>query len=639
MISSPEKSDLVQSYLEHDAAGRAALFRALLRELKTVAAQDEAAAFEPAAQAVSIDLDYTSLLSLRRFLQRPRAPGVVPIRLAILGGPTTHQLKSLIEVFLAAARVPVEVYEGGYGLFRHEILSQESGLDLFKPQIIFLATGERDVAGPVTPRASKEHVDSLLQSETETWRRLWDVAHERWGASVVQNLFEIPPWGALGHYACRCPGARETYLERLNHVLGETAPAHVALHDLRPLVLEAGARAWFDPRFYFEAKMPCAPECLVTYAHSVSKVVLAMVGRSRKVLILDLDNTLWGGVIGDVGAGGIVLGQGSAPGEAFLAFQTYVKDLRERGILLAVCSKNDERTARSAFELRDDMILRLEDMSCFVANWNDKATNIQGIAGRLNLGLDSFVFVDDNPAERAVVRRFLPEVAVPDLPPDPADYVAAVARHRYFETISWTTEDSSRAAYYAHDAERRALAADAPDLDTFLASLDMSARLQPVQASNLERVTQLVNKSNQFNLTTRRRTSGEIKAMAGDPDWRTLTVSLNDKLGDNGLISVIFLKRENARFLIDTWLMSCRVLSRGVEQLALNRLVELAGECGVRSLVGTYTPTERNGLVRDHYASLGFDASGSEGESTIWSLAVDQFAPRPCHIRVEAAID
>ena len=230
----------------------------------------------------------------------------------------------------------------------------------------------------------------------------------------------------------RHPAARENYLERLNRLLAERAPAHVRLHDLRGLAAEAGARTWFDPRFYLEFKMPCGPECLVAYAHSVVSLLRAVVGKSKKVLALDLDNTLWGGVVGDLGAGGIALGQGSGEGEAFLAFQTYAREFRERGIVLVVCSKNDDDKAREPFEKRPDMVLKLDDISCFVANWQNKADNLRSIAERLDLGLDAFVFVDDNPAERALVRRFLPEVAVPDMPEDPAGYVQAVVLHRYF---------------------------------------------------------------------------------------------------------------------------------------------------------------------------------------------------------------
>jgi HAD superfamily phosphatase (TIGR01681 family) len=412
----------------------------------------------------------------------------------------------------------------------------------------------------------------------------------------------------MGHYALRHEASRENYLGRLNRLFAEQAPPHVVLHDLNALVSAAGAREWFDPRFYLEAKMPCGPECLVSYAHSVTGLILAIRGKSRRVLVLDLDNTLWGGVVGDEGAEGIQLGQGSGQGEAFLAFQDYCKQLHDRGILLAVCSKNDDEVARRPFRLRDDMILKLDDISCFIANWNNKAGNLREIARRLELGVDSLVFVDDNPAERAIIRRFTPEVAVPDMPEE----------------------------FYAQNAERARLASSFADLDSFLGSLDMRAKVEPVNPLNVERVTQLVNKSNQFNLTTRRRTRVEIEAVAQDPNWQTFAISLADRLGDNGLISVIFLLQSGDSMEIDTWLMSCRVLQRTVEQLALNEIVAACKSRGCRTVTGLYIPTERNGMVKDHYGRLGFQPSGAQDSATCWVLRADEaYQPRQTYIRVE----
>ncbi|MCC6862404.1 MAG: HAD family hydrolase [Bryobacterales bacterium] len=630
--------DTLERYLESDARQRTGLFKSFLAALKQLRSQDPKAAAAAARRAVSPDLDYTSLLALKRFIHAGKAgPGQEEaLRIAVLGGPTTLQLVELIRIFLAGRDLTFELYECEYGLFRQEILTPGSGLDCFRPNIVFLATGARDVGVFPPVAAGREEVERMAEEELSGWAGLWQVVRERWGATVIQNSFDIDPWGVLGHYSLRHPASRENYLALLNRRMAEQAPAHVVLHDLNSLVVAAGARDWFDPRFYLEAKMPCGPECLVAYAHSAAGLVLAIRGKSRKVLVLDLDNTLWGGVVGDDGAEGIQLGQGSGQGEAFLAFQAYCRQLHDRGILLAVCSKNDEEIARRPFRLRDDMILTLDHISCFIANWNNKADNLREIARRLELGVDSLVFVDDNPAERAVVRRFAPEVAVPDMPEDPAGYVAALARHRYFETVSWTREDASRAQYYAQNAERARMASAFADLDSFLGSLEMRARIEPVNPLNIERVTQLVNKSNQFNLTTRRRTRAEIEALSRDPDWHTLTISLADRLGDNGLISVIFLVQSHGSLEIDTWLMSCRVLQRTVEQLALNEIVAAARARGCHTVTGLYIPTERNGMVRDHYGRLGFQASGADDSAARWVLRVDEsYQPRHTYIRTE----
>lgn len=618
-----EKLDLLHGQLQIDASSRAAQFPDFIQALKQMRqAGHNAEVYRWACRAVSPLLDYSSLMALRTILSlEPKKSGAQNvIRLAILGGPTTVQLRHLIEVFLAGEGIAAELYECEYGLFRHEILTPGSGLDLFQPTVVFLAVGARDLARLPALDADAKAVARLADEEIAGWMQLWKTINSRWNAVVIQNNFEISMGSVLGHLALRHPGAREHYLQRLNDLLGERAPDYVLLHDLRGLAAEAGAKSWFDPRFYFEFKMPCGAECLVSYAHSVVSLLRAVAGKSKKVLVLDLDNTLWGGVIGDVGSGGICLGQGSGEGEAFLTFQTYAKDLQKRGILLAICSKNDDDKAREPFEQRDDMILKLADISCFLANWENKADNLRAIAARLDVGLDALVFVDDNPAERALVRRLLPEVAVPDMPEDTAGYVQALALHRYFELASFTREDTARARYYAENAQRQDLAARATDVDSFLASLKMRMKVSAVTEVNVERSTQLVNKSNQFNLTTRRYTLAQVRDMAASPDWRTLTFSLADSLGDNGLISVIFLHKHGTALSIDTWVMSCRVLQRGVEQFTRNELVDITRAAGCTRILGVYIPTGKNGMVKDHYRKLGFEPTGEDGDKTFWSL-------------------
>ena len=523
--------------------------------------------------------------------------------------------------------------------FGTKILTPGSGLDRLAPEIVFLATGARDVTRLPPPDADAAAVEQFAETELADWMQLWETAKSRWNATLIQNNFDPPPDRVFGHYTLRHPAARENYLTRLNSMLAEAAPGYVVLHDLQSLAAEAGAVSWFDPRFYHEFKMPCGAECLPGYAHSVVSLLRSISGRSKKVLALDLDNTLWGGVVGDVGPGGIKFGQGSGEGEAFLAFQRYAKELSQRGIVLAVCSKNDPEKAKEPFEKRADMVLRMADISAFVANWNNKADNLRAVADRLELGLDSIVFVDDNPAERALVRRFVPQVAVPDLPEDPSGYIAALARHRYFETTSFTREDSARARYYFDNSRRKELAAGAPDLEAFLASLRMKMKVEPINDLNIERSTQLINKSNQFNLTTRRYTLAEVRGLIESPEWRTLTFSLRDELGDNGLISVILLRKQGDALAIDTWLMSCRVLQRGVEQFARNELVDLCRAEGCVRLLGTYLPTAKNSLVVDHFAKLGFSAAGSDGAATFWELSADAAAtPLPHFIQRDACL-
>jgi FkbH-like protein len=334
------------------------------------------------------------------------------------------------------------------------------------------------------------------------------------------------------------------------------------------------------------------------------------------------------------------LGQGDPEGEAFLEFQRYIKCLRQRGVILAVCSKNSEAIAQEVFEKHPESVLRLDDISSFVANWDDKAANLARIARELNIGMNSLVFVDDNPTERSIVRRLCPEVAVPEIPEDPAYYIRAIDRHRYFPALTVSSEDLQRTQFYRANASRHQLGSSAEDLNSFLASLVLVGRIEPICPASLERSAQLISRSNQFNLTTRRRSNGELLSMIADPDWLTMTVSLEDRFGDNGLISVVLAKIDRDTLAIDTWLMSCRVLKRGVEQFLLNHLVACARERGLTRVLGEFIATPKNELVRDHYAGLGFSQIGGEAPGyTVWELRLDDtWQPLPNFIR-EASHD
>jgi FkbH-like protein len=637
--SNPD-TDALDAFIQLDVSSRGERFSDFLSALeKFCQTGREADAFAWARRAVDPQLDYASAMDLHRFLvPGPPTDSNIskPVRLAILGGSTTHQLRDLIEVFLAGEQIRAEIYEADYGLFRQEILMPGSGLDQFGPQVIFLATSCRNIGGFPRMLEDETSVKQLLDTEVSEWAWLWETANTRWNATIIQNNFEVQPGSVIGHFNQRHAASREQYVERLNRLLADRAPAYVLIHDLRGLSSELGTRAWFDPRYYYEYKMPCGPELLVPYAHSIVSLLCAIAGKSKKVLVLDLDNTLWGGVIGDLGAGAIRFGQGSGEGEAFLAFQTYALQLRQRGVLLAVCSKNNESAAREPFEKRDDMVLKLADISCFVANWENKADNLRNIARQLDLKPDSLVFVDDNPAERALVRRLAPEVAVPDMPEDPAGYIQALAIHRYFETVGLTAEDAARTQYYADNNKRREMAAGSSDVSSFLISLKMHSKVEPINEFNIERVTQLLNKSNQFNLTTRRRTVAEVRELTNSADWRTLTFTLVDALGDNGLISIILLRGCGKALEIDTWVMSCRVLLRGMEQFARNQVVEIARSGGFESITGCYIPTEKNSMVKDHFPSLGFTPAGTDGGQTFWTLQLNSATePLPTFIERE----
>jgi FkbH-like protein len=619
---------------------RFGLFVELLKQASEQGCQEDVRSV--LRSAIVPTLDYTSLRGLYR-LKRHLSPMVgvsqPMLRLAVLGGFTTDQLTQLIDLFLFGLGICVEIYEAEYGVFRQEIIDQRSDLYQFRPHLVYIATTWRDLAHYPGPRASAAQVADAVTQEVAEWRNLWNTAHERAGCQIVMDNVAPPPWRVFANQEAAHPASLGRYVTEVNRGLAGESQRYVSMHDVDSLSAEIGRWTWHDERLYHHAKLPCAPEILVQYAHSVAALVGAMRGAAKKCLVLDLDNTIWGGVIGDDGLAGIAIGQGDPESEAFLAFQRYLKGLRDRGVILATCSKNDERNAREPFEKHAEMVLRLDDISCFVANWNDKATNLRVIAQELNIGLSSLVFVDDSPAERALVRRFVPDVAVPEMPEDPAEYIWAIARHRYFEMAEIATEDFQRTEYYKANAERKRAESATMDIDAYLRSLEMWARIDVVRSETLDRTVQLINKSNQFNLTTRRYSVAQVMGMVQDSRWVTRTVFLADRFGDSGLISVLLARVEEQSLEINTWLMSCRVLKRGVEAFLLNQLCALARSRGLRTLSGEYIPTPKNELVRDHYASLGFRGRGVHPDGrTEWYLDLDSWTPLP-HFIKESPVD
>jgi FkbH-like protein len=628
--------DFITEFLSAAPENRQPALRKLLGELKKAAVAKPREASLALRRLVSPDLEYSAAEAFSRIyqsLKKSHPPASVK-KLAILGSFTTHQLAALIELYLFAAGISVEVYEADYGILQQEILDPTSRLHEIGADILYLAPSRRSLGHRPSLGDSPARVDELVHQEVQSWYSLWTAAHARLGCQIIQNNFDSPPHRTMGNHEMRHHAGLARFIAKLNHALQDAAPVYVAIYDVDHLAASAGRWAFGDDRFYYHAKLPCAPEFLAQYAHGVASVIAAQSGAAKKCLVLDLDNTLWGGVIGDDGIGGIRLGQGNPEGEAFQAFQHYIADLARRGVILAVCSKNTDAVAREAFDTHPEMVLRSSDIAAFIANWDDKATNLRRIAKQLEIGLDSLVFVDDNPMERGLVRQLAPEVAVPEMPEDPSGYIQALDRHCYFQTVSIGAEDLSRGAMYQANAQRQQAESSAGNIDDFLKSLAMKARVEPVNSQNLERVVQLIGRSNQFNLTTRRHGTSAVLKMTQNPDWITLTVSLADRFGDNGLICVMLGRIESSDLFIDTWLMSCRVLKRGVEALCRNLLCKAASQRQLKALVGEYIPTPKNALVKDHYASLGFQMDADLGNGhTRWRLPLADVTPLPTFIQ------
>jgi FkbH-like protein len=628
--------ELISVFLAAPPSVRLQPLRELLAALKKAAQAEPLVAAAALRRVIGPDLDYTSIDALLRQFRnlRKSLPAQAQKKVAVLGSFTTQPLIGFIELYLFAAGLDVQIYESDYGVMHQEILDPSSRLHAFRPDILFLATSRRSLGRSPNPQDDAVKIYQLVADEVAGWMSLWTSAHDSFGCQIIQNNFDPPPWRVLSNHEKRHPAGPARFISKVNDALQDSAPSYVTIHDIDHLAATAGRWAWGDDRFYYHAKLPCAPEFLAGYAHSVASIITAQSGQGKKCLVLDLDNTLWGGVIGDGGIEGIRLGQGDADGEAFHAFQHYCRDLARRGVILAVCSKNTESVAREAFEKHPEMVLRLDDIACFVANWDDKASNLRRIAAQLDIGLDSLVFIDDNPAERGLVRQALPEVSVPELSEDPAGYIQSIDKHSYFQTVAVAAEDFKRGEMYKSNALRQQAQVASGNIDNFLKSIDMRARVEPVNEVNLERVAQLIARSNQFNLTTRRHSAAAVMKMTQSPGSFTMAISLTDRFGDNGLISVILGRSDEGELLIDTWLMSCRVLKRGVELFARNYLVELAKQRGLKALRGEYIPTKKNVLVRDHYSGLGFDCiSGEPGMHSEWRLATDGCADLPNFIQ------
>lgn len=559
-------------------------------------------------------------------------PAARRARVAVLGSYTTAQFAALLRIATARAGVDVEIYESGYDQYRMELLNPESRLYAFRPDIVVLAVHD----GAVTLPEHSDDPEAAVDAELARWTSLWDLVADRLGARVVQHMFAVPPEVALGHLARRVPGSRYAMLHRLNSRLGEAAGDRVGLVDCERLSASAGKHVWFDARYYHLAKQAVGLDVVALLARHTAAVIGAQLGLSRKCLVLDLDNTLWGGVLGEAGPHGIALGSG-AVGEAYSAFQRYVLELKRKGVVLAVCSKNNDADVREAFQQNPDMLLRLEDIAVLMASWEDKPAAIRRIAERLGIGLDSLVFVDDNPAEREAVRQLVPEVDVVALPAEPAGYVRALADYPFFEMAAVTAEDAARTDQYRARAEAAAGQASAGSLEEFLDSLDMHAVIDPITEANIARVTQLIGKTNQFNLTTHRLAQAEVELIGSDPAWLSQVVRLRDRFADHGIIGVLLACQRDTVLEVDTWLLSCRVIGRRVEETMMAEVLRAATARGCTLVRGTYLPSPKNGQVADLYERLGFTPAGTDPESgaTFWERALPASLEAPAAIGLD----
>jgi len=578
-------------------------------------------------------LDFNQLHSLGQAISRMTADDHDLVRLGVLSNGTTDLLLPTLVASALRHRVWVEVVGTDFDQVSAQALDPRSVLNQRRCHYILLAVDHRGLHLTVSP-GDRARAEETVAAAVEYIDSIRSALKSASGCTTILQTVPQVCEDVFGSLERLVPGTLQWLIAQYNQELRlRIASSADLLLDVARLAELLGTTQWHDPVQWTLGKFPFAHACVPLYADWVGRLLGSARGNARKCLVLDLDNTLWGGVIGDDGLTGLVLGNGSPLGEAYLKIQETALALRERGIILAVCSKNDDGIARGAFRTHPEMLLKEQHLAVFQANWQDKASNLKAIAQTLNIGLDSLVLLDDNPVERAQVREALPEVAVPELPEDPAFYAQTLLAAGYFEPVAFTDEDRERANQYQSNASRAQELGAATDLSSYLRSLKMRAIFGPFDSVGRSRITQLINKTNQFNLTTRRYSQSEITDLEKVGSGLTLQVRLIDRFGDNGMIAVVICRAYEADWIIDTWLMSCRVLNRGVEQAMLNYVVSRARAAGVRGLIGEYLRSERNAIVKDLYARLGFAPLEIEYHRSLWRLEVASFVP------VDAPID
>jgi FkbH-like protein len=567
-----------------------------------------------------------------------RAQGLLPIHLLVLSASTASHLTDalvgtairygfLLQVTLVEYEEPEPWFEANREALKNNPVD-----------FVLLASDSRmlRLASPLgDEQAAAQTVDAALGRIA----RITEVASAATAKPVILQTLAGDPDASQVNMDLGLPGSPRYLTDAFNRRLAQQARrASHLLFDVGGLANLVGQAAWSAARYWYAAKYPFATAMIPLYADHVMRIIAAQMGRSRRVLVLDLDNTLWGGVVGDDGIEGLVLGSGTALGETYSALQRMALSCKERGIILCVSSKNDEAIALDAFRSHPEMVLKEDDIVAFRVNWDDKASNIKALADMLDLGLESFVFLDDNPAERKRVRDALPAVAVPELPEDPSDWIAVFQAAGYFEQAGFSGEDRLRAGFYKANARRAAQLERIGNHDDYLRSLGMTLSVAAFDAPGRKRIAQLISKSNQFNLTTRRYSETEVAAVQSNPDAVTVQARLADIFGDNGMISAVICLRNERRWEIDTWIMSCRVLGRRVEETILQYLVQQARAAGITELVGRYIPTARNGLVRDHFSKLGFVRTDAQPDGeTRWQLVVSDYCDKELPMQVDAA--
>lgn len=546
-------------------------------------------------------------------------------KIAILGGSTTRDIRDILELFLLNYGIRPCFYESEYNQYYADGMFPNPALEEFHPDILYIHTSNRNIEQYPSLEDDRTLVTQKLQAEYERFQALWEHLHAVYGCPVIQNNFEPPLYRLLGNRDASDHRGRWNYIQRLNQMFYEYADTHqdFYIHDICYEAADYGLERWSDPFYWNMYKYAMCVPAIPYTAFQLARIIKSIFGRNKKVLNLDLDNTLWGGVIGDDGPENIEIGQETSLGQTYAEFQDYLKQHKKLGVLLSVNSKNNEETALSGLE-RADSVLKREDFVAFRANWEPKSHNLYATAEELKLLPESFVFVDDNPAEREIVRQEVPGAAVPEIT-KVEEYIRVLDRSGFFEVTNFSEDDLKRNEMYLANEQRNRMQKNFSDYGDYLRSLEMKARIGAFDPAYFSRIAQLTNKSNQFNLTTHRYSQSEIEQIAADPQYLTLCGRLEDKFGDNGVVSIVIGRKEKDVLHIELWLMSCRVLKRGMEYAMMDTLVKQCRDYGIRQIYGYFYPTAKNAMVKDFYALQGFEKLEEDADGNAkWSFRIPE---------------
>lgn len=552
------------------------------------------------------------------------------LRLAVLGHRSTQFFCRFVRQYGLVQGLNIEVFEGGYKQAEVELMDPNSSLYEFKPQVLCLVQSVLHLRSIFYSYQLEGRPDFHL-NYLDSLREMAQTCSETLGARFILTNFEEIDDGVFGHYGNNTRFSFLNQLRRINlGIMDMAEESSIQVFDMAQIAAAEGWKLLHDPAMHLNADLPYSLEVEMRLAKSFVNSLKVSLGMGKKCLILDLDHTLWGGIIGDDGLEGIQIGH-TGIGKAYREVQMWIKELKNRGIILAVCSKNEENLAKEPFEALEDMVLSLDDFAIFVANWNNKADNIRYIQEVLNIGFDSMVFLDDNKAERELVRQELPDVTVPELPADPGSYLPFLIGLNLFETQTYSPTDKERTKKYQQEGERKMVEKNFSQIDGFLRHLEIKGSFLPFQQKDRGRIAQLSQRSNQFNLRTLRYSEADIDRIMKEAEYFSIQVSLTDKYGSHGLVSIISGKKQGRnRLFIENWIMSCRVINKGVELAALNVLVEKARKKGIRQIIGEFIPTPKNALVSKHYEKLGFVQS----KANTWVLELDDFQEKAHFIEI-----